>query len=31
MDLAEFEGASSGLLDQDDIDEARAVLEPGST
>ncbi len=29
--LAEFEGASSGLLDQDDIDAAGAVIEPGST
>ncbi|MFG2626495.1 DUF6325 family protein [Streptomyces sp. NPDC048473] len=29
-DLAVFEGASSGLLGQDDIDEASAVLEPGS-
>jgi hypothetical protein len=31
LDLAVFEGASSGLLDQDDIDEAGAVLEPGSS
>jgi uncharacterized protein DUF6325 len=30
LDLAVFEGASSGLLDQDDIDEAGTVLEPGS-
>ncbi|AXE82625.1 DUF1269 domain-containing family protein [Streptomyces atratus] len=29
-DLAVFEGASSGLLGQDDIDEASTVLEPGS-
>ncbi|MFB7917263.1 DUF6325 family protein [Streptomyces sp. NPDC056061] len=29
--LAVFEGASSGLLDRDDIGEASAVLEPGST
>ncbi|MER6104987.1 DUF6325 family protein [Streptomyces sp. NPDC001832] len=28
--LAVFEGASSGLLGQDDIAEASAVLEPGS-
>ncbi|MFE5096450.1 DUF6325 family protein [Streptomyces sp. NPDC056638] len=28
--LAVFEGASSGLLGQDDIDEASTVLEPGS-
>ncbi|MFE7400378.1 DUF6325 family protein, partial [Streptomyces sp. NPDC057557] len=27
--LAVFEGASSGLLGQDDIDEASTVLEPG--
>jgi hypothetical protein len=31
LDLAVFEGASSGLLGQDDIDEASAVLEPGSS
>jgi hypothetical protein len=31
LDLAVFEGASSGLLDQDDLDEAGAVLEPGSS
>lgn len=31
LDLAVFEGASSGLLDQDDIDEAGGVLEPGSS
>jgi hypothetical protein len=31
LDLAVFEGASSGLLDQADIDEAGAVLEPGSS
>ncbi|MFF9915533.1 DUF6325 family protein [Streptomyces sp. NPDC013457] len=29
-DLSVFEGASSGLLDQEDIDEAGAVLEPGN-
>jgi hypothetical protein len=28
--LAEFEGASSGLLDQDDLEEAAAALEPGT-
>ena len=31
LDLAVFEGASSGLLDDSDIDEAGAVLEPGSS
>lgn len=31
LDLAVFEGASSGLLGQDDIDEAGAILEPGSS
>lgn len=31
LDLAVFEGASSGLLCQDDIDEAGAALEPGSS
>jgi Family of unknown function (DUF6325) len=31
LDLAVFEGASSGLLGQDDIEEAGAVLEPGSS
>src|SRR4051794_40067845 len=31
LDLAIFEGASSGLLGQDDIDEAAAVIEPGSS
>jgi hypothetical protein len=30
LDLAVFEGASSGLLGQDDLDAAGAVLEPGS-
>ena len=29
-ELAEFEGASSGLIGQDDLDEAAAVLEPGT-
>jgi hypothetical protein len=28
--LAEFEGASSGLLGQDDFEEAAAALEPGT-
>jgi hypothetical protein len=31
LDLAVFEGASSGLLDQDDIEQASGVLEPGSS
>jgi hypothetical protein len=31
LNLAVFEGASSGLLDQDDIDQAGGVLEPGSS
>jgi hypothetical protein len=31
LDLAIFEGARSGLLDQDDIDEASSILEPGSS
>ena len=31
LDLAVFEGASSGLLGKDDIDEAGGVLEPGSS
>jgi hypothetical protein len=30
LDLAVFEGASSGLLDDDDLQEAAAALEPGS-
>jgi hypothetical protein len=30
LDLAVFEGASSGLLGADDLAEAGAVLEPGS-
>ena len=30
-DLAVFEGASSGLLGQDDIEEASGALEPGSS
>lgn len=31
LDLAVFQGVSSGLLGQDDIDEASTVLEPGSS
>jgi hypothetical protein len=31
LDLAIFEGARSGLLEQDDIDEASSILEPGSS
>lgn len=31
LDLAAFEGASSGLLGQDDLDEAGAAIEPGSS
>jgi hypothetical protein len=31
LDLMEFEGASSGLLGQDDYDDAGAVLEPGAS
>lgn len=31
LDLAVFEGASSGLLDEEDIAETGAVLEPGSS
>ncbi|MEU6572421.1 DUF6325 family protein [Streptomyces sp. NPDC046805] len=31
VDLSVFEGASSGLMDQADIDEAGAVLEPGNS
>ena len=31
LDLAVFEGAASGLLDQDDLDQAGGVLEPGSS
>jgi uncharacterized membrane protein len=31
LDLAVFHGASSGLLGADDLDEAGAVLEPGSS
>ena len=31
LDLAAFEGASSGLLGEDDIQDAGTVLEPGSS
>jgi hypothetical protein len=31
LDLAVFEGASSGLIGQDDIEEATSVIEPGSS
>jgi hypothetical protein len=31
LDLAVFEGASSGLIDEDDIADAGGVLEPGSS
>ena len=31
LDLAVFEGASSGLLGQEDLDEAGGALEPGSS
>lgn len=31
LDLVEFEGASSGLLSQDDYDEAGGALEPGAS
>jgi hypothetical protein len=31
LDLAAFEGASSGLLGEDDVQEASDVLEPGSS
>jgi hypothetical protein len=31
LDLAVFEGASSGLLGEEDVDEAGQVLEPGSS
>jgi hypothetical protein len=29
--FSDFEGASSGLLDEDDLEEAAAVLEPGTS
>jgi hypothetical protein len=31
LDLVQFEGASSGLLGQDDYDEAGGALEPGAS
>jgi Family of unknown function (DUF6325) len=31
LDLAQFEGASSGILDQEDYDEAGSALEPGAS
>jgi hypothetical protein len=31
LDLAVFEGASSGLIGQDDVDEAASVIEPGNS
>jgi len=31
LDLTVFEGAASGLLDSDDLDDAGSVLEPGSS
>jgi hypothetical protein len=31
LDVALFEGASSGLVGQDDMDEMASVLEPGSS
>jgi hypothetical protein len=31
LDLAVFEGASSGLLGSDDMEDAASVLEPGSS
>ncbi|MET7440393.1 DUF6325 family protein [Streptomyces sp. NPDC004082] len=31
LDLAVFEGASSGLLGEDDLQQAAAVLEPGNS
>ena len=31
LDLAVFEGASSGLLGADDLDAAASVIEPGSS
>jgi hypothetical protein len=31
LDLVRFEGASSGVLDQDDFDEAGNALEPGTS
>ena len=31
LDLAVFDGASSGLIGPDDIDEAASIIEPGSS
>lgn len=31
FDLAVFEGAASGLLDHSDVEDARTVIEPGSS
>src|SRR4051794_28642767 len=31
LDLAVFEGASSGILHQDDVDEVTSVLKPGNS
>jgi hypothetical protein len=31
LDLVQFEGASSGVLGQDDYNEAGAALEPGTS
>ncbi len=31
LDLAIFQGVSSGLLDEDDVAEAASVIEPGSS
>jgi hypothetical protein len=31
LDLVQFEGASSGVLGQDDFDEAGSALEPGAS
>jgi Family of unknown function (DUF6325) len=31
LDLAVFEGASSGMLDEDDVNDAGSVLAPGSS
>ena len=31
LDLVQFEGASSGVLGQEDFDEAGAALEPGTS
>jgi hypothetical protein len=31
LDLAVFEGASSGLIGDDDVDEASSIIEPGNS